>query len=326
MVVLALGVALAQEPGAAVCSRSIGALGGLTFGGRDFDLTTPGPYALSTSPMLSQTCFRVGKGKPGAATQSFTWLGYDAAPLLVHSYGRLGERAPIWGESSFGIGRRIGRNLIGLGLFTNSVEFGAGLRWIVRLDDDARFTTPSAELRLQVIPASDPEVRVGVLFTFAATRMDTGSAPMTPGPRLVPRRHDLADLSDSAQNHLRQLANQGGYTPTRASTRLAFGFEAGTSMGLRAEIRRERLGSAALRAVAVTAWRADAILQPSLLLEVNHRVGPTIDGGTTRRNGEWIPVGGAGWTLGGDAGLRLHAGFLAGPDYLVLDLGSVVTW
>lgn len=326
MVVLALGVALAQEPGAAVCSRSVGAIGGLTFGGRDFDLTTPGRYATSASPMLSQTCFRVGKGKSGGPTQSFVWLGYDAAPLLVHSYGRIGERAPIWGESNFGIGRRIGRNLIGLGLFTNSVEFGAGLRWIVRLDEDPRFTTPSAELRLQVIPASDPEVRVGLLFTFAATRMETNETPMTPGPRLVPRHRDLTGLSDEAENHQRQLADQGRYTPTRARTRLAFGFEAGTAMGLRAELVREKLGVLGLRAVALTSWRTDAILQPSVLLEAHHRAGPTVDVGTTRRNGEWIPVGGAGWTVGGTAGLRLHTGFVAGPNYLVLDLASVVTW
>lgn len=323
MLVWALGVALAQEPGAAVCSRAIGAVGGVTFGGRDFDLTTPGPYATSVSPALSQVCFRVGKGD---TTQSVVWIGYDAAPLLVHSYGRLGERAPIWGETHLGYGRRIGRNIVGLGLFTNTVEVGLGARWLVRLDRDPRFTAPSAELRVQFVPAADPELRVGVLFTFGATRMDTSDAPMTPGPRLRPRPGELVGLTDTERNAAKAKANRGTTPVTRPKTRFAVGFEAGTAMGLRAEVVHDKKFVVGLRAVAITSWRTDTILQPTVLLTGSHAIGPTIAAGTTRLDGAWIPVGGVGWTVGGTAGMRLHGGLVVGPGYLVPDLATIIAW
>lgn len=323
MLVLALSAALAQEPGAAVCLRSLGGVTGLTFGRRDFDFTTPGQLAWSGSPMLSQLCERIGTGWK---SQSVVWIGLDAMPTLAHSYNRLGERSPVWAESTFGIGRRFGRHTVGLGATTNFVQYGITGRWTVRLSRDERLAGPSLELRAQVVPASDPDVRLALMLTFSATRMDPGEAPMTPGPRFRARLGDLRGLEPDGKNRVKQQADAEGLPTYRGDTWVGFGFEAGTAMGLRAELVRKPLGIAALRAVIVTSWAGSALLQPSLLASVGHRAGPTLTGGVTRHDGAWIPVGGAAWTVGGTAGMRLHLGMLVGPGYIAPDLATVVAW
>jgi hypothetical protein len=182
MLWLAAALALAQEPRDALCSRAIGGVGGLTFGRRDYDFTTPGLFAFSESPVFSQTCARIGKS-PGPS-QSVFWIGLDAMPTLLHSYNLFGRRSPVWVEAGLGAGRRYGRHIFGFQVLTNSVTIGVGARWVVRLPEKAENSAPSLELKVAFYPAHDPEVRASVLVHVAASQFDPRRNPMTPrGPR-----------------------------------------------------------------------------------------------------------------------------------------------
>jgi hypothetical protein len=346
-----------------VCSRAVGEVTGLTFGGRDYDFTTPGALAVSESPVLSQTCVRIGKS--GGPSQAAFWLSFDAMPLLVHSYGRFGARSPVWVEAALGAGRRYGRHIFGLEVVTNSVALGIGARWVMRLPEKQDHPAPSFELKLAYYPAIDPEVRATVLMHFESMHFDPRRNPMTPlgrstsseeaplppptppvAPTPWPTTPDWPDHwtdpadpdaptwgpepDDDAPPVIIPTPQVVEEPPDRPEphVRPTFGFEVGSMMGLRADVAWLKHGSLGLRVGSLTSFRSDSLLQPTALVtgSLGSSVGAAFSFGTTRHDNVWMPVGGVAFVVGPTARLRLHVGVAFGRDFLAPDVATVILW
>lgn len=244
------------------CGRALGFAAGITPGSRDWDFTTPGPYALSGSPVFSQTCMRTGRDpRHGAA-----WIGVDAIPWYQHSYARLNDRAPLLVLINWGIGRQIGeRGTLGPELVSNGVAWGLGLRYTMAWGDRDGHS-PGLDVRFHVLPGTEPDFQLVVVSRFHATDL--------------PQDADLADARHDALPRWRGV----------------LGFEMGTVVGLRGEILNLDNWALAVRLGENTAFRRDIGLQPIALGSVGVPFGAmrlTGSFGTTRYDGDWVPVLGA---------------------------------
>jgi hypothetical protein len=350
-------LALAQEPGSAVCTRAIGGVGNLTFGHRDYDFTTPGLLAPSQTLVWSQGCMRIGTSAgPG---QTAFWLGFDAMPGLLHSYNRFGERSPVWVEASLGMGRRYGRSIVGPQLVTNSVIVGAGVRWTYRFREQADRGAPSLDLKLAYYPAHDPEIRATIAVQLVSSHFDPRRNPMTPLARRDPPPTPPPDPTDQPvpwpdstaewpthwdEDEQRPEEEPPPVEPpppppvpepppeppaVRKTWRPMAGFEIGSMMGVRVEVVWHHRATFGVRAGSLTAFRQNALLQPTLMatMATTVPIGPSVSIGATRTAEQgWIPVGGGAFVLGATGGLRLHLGALFGRDYIAPDIATVVLW
>ncbi len=298
-----IAAALAQDADSPYCLRGIGAAAGVTLAHRDYDLTTPGTVAWSGSPAFTQGCLRLFDGEGNS--DPGLWMGLDLVPTLVHSYNRLGERSPVWVQGNFGYGRQWGQHLVGVQLSTNLVTVGLGVRWRFRAARAARRAAPALNVTITAWPALDPEVRATVSVDFSKTPL--ADAVDAPTPPVQPR----------------------------------MGFEAGTMMGARAELRFEAPvhGTLGVRLGSLTSFSRDALLQPTALAQITvaegdvaARVGPGATVGVTRHSNQWIPVAGPSVELGGASRVRVHLGVVLGPAtettavYWAPDTSMILVW
>lgn len=206
---VAIALALPSTAAAQSCGGGVGGASATTYAHRDWDLSTPGPRAGSSSPALALDCRGAG-----------VWMGIRSAPGVRHSYGSLMSRGTLGTTAHFGLEINPGDGLvIGPVLSTNGFAWGTGLR--IR-----HWDTPF-DLRLEVWPGRDPTVVGTALFTLPRA-WDPGDRD---GIGLFGKRAELR------LRHGFEIGTVTGYRlevgPRWAGA--AFGLRAGTLTRLRAD-------------------------------------------------------------------------------------------
>lgn len=276
-----------------LCMRSIGVATGAALAGRNWDLTTPGPVAFTASPSLWQGC------QEDARWKWVTWFGVSAMPLYQHSYGgALDDRLPLLGLITWGAGNEISyRTMIGGELVTNGIAFGAGVRVNTSLRTGIALRQ-GPDLRVRYLFGAEPEIQVDLLWRFPA--------------------HQTVMVPDD--EHPPWLVGRPIFVQA--------GFEVGAVMGVRGRIGNAERGIG-LRIGERTALRRDIALQPiGLVYFENPMAGVrlVVSGGTTRVNGEFLPVAGAAIGTNGKL-FRAHAGALVTTDAFAANPeGSPLSW
>ncbi len=137
------------------CGRSVGWAVGATPARRDWDFTTPGPVAVSSSPVISQWC-----NQEAANGRVASWFGIDLIPIYQHSYRRLRDRGPLLVMLNIGGELRLGRKQhLGLHATTNALAWGAGLRWQFNATGHAT-RRQGFGLRANVLWGTEPDLQL----------------------------------------------------------------------------------------------------------------------------------------------------------------------
>jgi hypothetical protein len=297
LLVATLAASAQQEEVAAAlnqCERGIGGAGGFTPGGRDWDFTTPGTVAWTGSPVLAQGCI-VEQRVVGAAALGF---GMDVIPTYQHGYRRIGVRAPLLVALHWDIDWRLSpRQTLGPSLVTNGLAVGGGLRWRWAFQDPGTWGwAPGLDVRANVIRGTRTDYQLVAVLRFSVSDVSGDPEPPegTPPEDVPPAEPD-------------------------PDWRHRVGFEAGSVIGVRAESAHQDGWGLGLRVGEATSWRRDVALQP---LGLAYVVVPPFDariaisGGSTRFDGEWVPVAGAGLILGeSEDWVRLQLGWLFDPSF-----------
>lgn len=303
MRLLALTLLLATPAYAqSTCGVAVGGMVGVSPAGRDWDLTTPGPYAVSPSPAVSMRCTR----RPTGA-----WIGASTTPLLRHSYEKLDGRGPLPVSASAGWQMTGPYATIGPFFTTNGAAHGGGLRierpllepW---LTSDG-WLHPTLDLRVARIGGRDAQYQGWVMIELTSRAPGEGR----------------------------------GWGPRSAELDLYQGFEVGTVTGYRLSLIESpaldgkgwpvALG---LRAGVLTDLPRGRALEPIALATVD--VGTlgnnalSLGAGGVLRDDEVHPVVGLSRRNGVDGLMSLNTGVLAGADdgelWLALDVGLSMMW
>ena len=286
------------------CGAAAGGVVGVSPAGRDWDLSTPGPYAVTPSPALSVRCAQ----RPTGA-----WIGVDTTPLLRHTYSKLDGRGPL--PITGAIGMQIGGPYATFGPFytTNGAAHGFGLRMERPLAETWLPTDswlhPTLDLRVARMGGRDAQYQAWAMIEF----------------------HSNDPLGDR------------GWTSVFTEVAVHRGFEIGTVTGYRMTLREapalegEALPLAlGVRVGVLTDLPRGRALEPIAMATVDVQTlgnnSLSASAGGVLRDGEVVPVVGLSRhssDQGADT-LSLNTGVLAGrhngENWLALDVGVSLMW
>jgi hypothetical protein len=280
------------------CEFGLGVAAGGTRAGVDWDLTTPGDFAFTASPVFSQSC-------TFATPRVLGWVGLDVVPTFQHSYRALRLRAPLVTQGMLGFRLRLGSpTTFGPHVLTNGLAFGGGLR----LDVDV------LSFRLNLIAGADPTAQLQAVYTFGA-------------------RHSESPLSSYRDHPLRP-----GRLRLYGRTQAQLGFEIGTLQGLLVEIGHLHFRPHAyVRVGMLTSPFSGIALQPTLLIGATDKLmdpkaalfGLTwynawaLAGGVTLRDGGPVPIASINHVLAPQrrSPVQFRYGVIVGPGQVAADVG-----
>ncbi len=284
------GAALAQD-----CAISIGEAGAISPAGRDWDLSTSGPWAWSRSGLAGARC----------GTDDGFWLGVDAAPGLRHSYSSTGGRGPLLMTTSVGWPWTANRSALQGGgmLITNRAARGGGV-WI---RNDMRLAGHRSAVTWKVFYLRGLNPTYGSSLTVDLGRWafdDTNG--MLVGPW-----------------HVRFGFETGTVTAFRFEVSEALKDEyAMHDVGVRVGMLHNLRAGAPLQPIGLVFWDIPLDVMGDVQVELN--AGPTL------RKGEVAPIAGANLRVQGvETPLQAWAGMLVGHDdglYSSLDVGMGLVW
>jgi hypothetical protein len=315
--------ASAQE---AYGSRAIGLAGAITPDGRDWDFTTPGPYATTWTPVLSET-----------AQWQHLWIGADLVPFEQHSYRRLNVRAPLVALTTTGVGIGLGGgHELGVGIATNLVTVGAGLRYHFEKGGPTNAWLTGFDVRATVFTGTDPDFQLQVTTRIRRDKIG-GHGPLAPSQPEVPEPAPVepgGTLDEPVGGSIPAEPEPDEAPPVDdlydpgSPIRVTAGFETGTPIGLRARVGLPAAGLS-VRVGVLTSLRRDLAAQPVILGDVDVAVigdglAVVLGGGAVRQGSAWQPVGDAAVLIGTNQ--KFEAGILIGPVVRAPDVGLVWLW
>lgn len=270
-----------------LCDRTLGASGGVAAAGRDWDLSTPGPWAATASPSLSLTCERRFAGA------GVSWLGVDIAPLHLHTYRALDQRLPLWHLVDYGLGRRVGaRTLVGVDLLTNGLAFGVGARLHTSYRPGGTLR-PGPDVKVRVLFGNEPEAMVVVGWRSSGRIRET-----LPEPDQEERVHARWGMEIGTITGLRARVGQGDWAGvarlgTYTALRRGAALRPTALLGVEAPV-----GDTFHALVGAGAQRVDDVWQPlgSIAMTTQGRLMRAHFGGLIRTDGTVQPDFGFAWT------------------------------